>query len=196
MAAVYAAHAATVGPAVCLPYLLTVLDETPSCTLRENLLRLVLTLIAPAAAGWDVPVATKAAAAARANATEVVQAGGVELLVDLATMAHVQPRTVSVGLGGPALLMDHAQSEADSIASWWWYDGDVRECAEPSADGAASFLTTLSGHAWQFWCLTYCVERCLAGAKVVRGLLVGWAPHALQLTIPHVVGRVRFTFEP
>jgi hypothetical protein len=138
MTAVYNAHASTIGAVPCLPYLLSVLDNTHSSSLREVLFPFLLSLVAPESAAWDSPVAAKAAATARANATSLVAAGAVEVLVDTAAMAHLQPRTLSVGPGGPALLMDHAQSESDAVASWYWYAEVPTTGMEASEDGAHS----------------------------------------------------------
>lgn len=40
-------------------------------------------------------------------------------------MAHLQSQAITLGGGGPALLMDHAQADMDAVASWWYYEGEV-----------------------------------------------------------------------
>lgn len=137
MAAVYTVHAHHVGPCKGVPYLLSILDGAESAALRERMVALVVALVSPeAAAAARGGAAEKAAAAARANGGEIMAAGGVQLLVELAAMAHLQTDVGPVGKGGPALLMDHAQSDADAVASWWYYPGEVPPPAEGADPGA------------------------------------------------------------
>eukprot|EP00892_Ulva_mutabilis_P004250 jgi/Ulvmu1/2197/UM013_0043.1 len=135
MAAVYSTHAHHVGPCKGVPYLLSILDNAESAPLRERMVALVVALVAPeAASAARGGAADKAAAAARANGSELMAAGGVQLLVELAAMAHLQTDVGPVVAGGPALLMDHAQSDVDAVASWWYYEGPLpapSEHAEP-----------------------------------------------------------------
>lgn len=65
-------------------------------------------------------------------------AGGVRLLVELASMAHLQSQAISLGGGGPALLMDHAQADMDAVASWWYYEGEAPRAAPTAAEGRSS----------------------------------------------------------
>lgn len=145
MAAVYSAHAHHVGPCKGVPYLLSILDEADSATLRERMVALVVALVAPeAAATARGGAAEKAGAAARANGAELMASGGVQLLVELAAMAHLQTDIGPVGKGGPVLLMDHAQSDVDAVASWWFYPAEVPPPAEGADPGAQS--PTLARH--------------------------------------------------
>jgi hypothetical protein len=141
MAATYSTHAAAIGPCKCLPYLITVLDETAHSTLREHLLHLLHALVRPAALA-DSATCAKAEAAAAENADEAMRAGGVRLLLDLAAMAHMQTAPFAAPAGGPALLMDVAQSEVDAIASWWYYVAPPPEGSNdiPADAGARSVL--------------------------------------------------------
>jgi hypothetical protein len=40
--------------------------------------------------------------------------------------------------------MAHAQSEADAVASWWWYAGEPPSAAETSEDGALRCVAFVS----------------------------------------------------
>ena len=150
MAAVYSTHAHHVGPCKGVPYLLSILDKAESAPLRERMVALVVALVAPEAASQARGgAAEKAGAAARANGSELMAAGGVQLLVDLAAMAHLQTDIGPVAAGGPALLMDHAQSDVDAVASWWYYEGDApqpSDTAEPGAPPTTLVPAAAAGH--------------------------------------------------
>jgi hypothetical protein len=67
-----------------------------------------------------------------------MHAGGVRLLVELAAMAHLQSQAITLGRGGPALLMDHAQADMDAVASWWYYEGLAPRAVSTGAEGRES----------------------------------------------------------
>lgn len=100
MAAAYHVHAGAIGPVEGLPHLAALLDATPSRALRQHLLLLLEALVAPSAlqappataagaSGADGVVAAAsreaAARAAAANGAALVEAGGVQLCVDVLT---------------------------------------------------------------------------------------------------------------
>ena len=96
MAAAYHAHAGAIGAIEGIPHLAALLDATPSRALRQHLLLLFEALVAPsclapAAAAGGAPGAAPApparheaaARAAHANGAALLEAGGVQLMVDV-----------------------------------------------------------------------------------------------------------------
>lgn len=100
MAAVYDTHAHHVGPCKGVPYLVSMLDQAESSTVRERLVALIVALVSPKAAftaeasersgeasgrssnsrsgspkGSAASAASRAASAAKANGREIMAAG-------------------------------------------------------------------------------------------------------------------------
>lgn len=103
MAAAYNVHAGLIGPVEGIPHLVSLLDATPSRALRQHLLLLLEALVSPSCLAASAGTATSAdgtvaalvppppagqeaaARAAHANAVALLEAGGVQLMVDLVT---------------------------------------------------------------------------------------------------------------
>ena len=171
MAAAYSAHAHRIGPFEGAAHALRLLDATPRRDLRHGLLLLVRALVAPAAAGPPayeaadgaaaVPPAQRAAAlrAAKANAYALMDAGGLELLVDVVAGAHdCSERRAGAGggaggaqpLGAGSLLT--SESHAEPPKEWTYFaaaaattDGDSAGAQE--AGGGATTTTTAAAAA-------------------------------------------------
>lgn len=103
MAAAYNVHAGVIGPVEGIPHLVSLLDATPSRPLRQHLLLLLEALVSPSCLAASAGTATSAdgtaaalappppagqeaaARAAHANGVALLEAGGVQLMVDLVT---------------------------------------------------------------------------------------------------------------
>ncbi|KAG2494521.1 hypothetical protein HYH03_007288 [Edaphochlamys debaryana] len=144
LAAVYHAHAGTVGPAADgIPHLLRVLDNTLRRPLRHALLELMAALLSPrcltAAAGGGAAggggsgsgVLSPAARAVRANCYAFMEAGGIELLTDIVSYAHAGGAVE--GGGG-----------ADGGGGGW--DGGAAAATVAATGGGAAMMLTSLGH--------------------------------------------------
>ncbi|KAF8069423.1 GRV2 [Scenedesmus sp. PABB004] len=175
MAAAYSAHAGAIGPFEGVAHLLQLLDATPRRSLRHGLLLLLQALIAPRAAGDLAPptAATAARGAApggargggglpNANGYALMDAGGLELLVDFVAGAHEcsERRLASAGAGGAAAAASAGAghlitsiSHAAAPKEWYFYphgwrpDGGALPPAPAPAPGAAGSDEARAGEA-------------------------------------------------
>lgn len=135
MAAVANAHAGAIGPFEGMAHLVEMTDLTMSLPLRHALLRLIQALLMPAAVAQDIPQVDRAV---QGNSYAFIRAGGLELLVDLASCAHEQQerwmtshqqlnKDSLVGPQGPsgavALLMADSSYEPPRV--WYCYPHGV-----------------------------------------------------------------------
>lgn len=90
MAAIYDAHAGSVGAFDGIPHLLKVLDWTRNRPLRHSLLQLMQRLVSPACAAraHAAAPAGELQRAVEANAAAFIGAGGLEMTVELIATAH------------------------------------------------------------------------------------------------------------
>ncbi|KAF5838736.1 hypothetical protein DUNSADRAFT_2280 [Dunaliella salina] len=114
MAAVYHAHAGAVGPCEGLDHLLRILDHTTRRPVRHQLLLLMAAVLQPKSGQQSQQVQR----VARANGYAVHNAGGTELLVDMAAAAHecTESTTASGGASLATTAKPHALDSAGFAA--------------------------------------------------------------------------------
>jgi DnaJ family protein C protein 13 len=152
MAAAYNVHAGVVGPVEGIPHLVALLDATPSRALRQHLLLLLEALVAPSCLAASAGTATSAEAAgtglpppppagqeaaaraAHANGVALLEAGGVQLMVDLVAAAHEASDRPVVALQTNLIA---ASSHAEEAREWFYW--------KPQAAGAAGSATGTAG---------------------------------------------------
>ncbi|GIL47629.1 hypothetical protein Vafri_4396, partial [Volvox africanus] len=150
MAAVYHAHAGTIGPTDGLRHLIHVLDYTFCRRLRHALLELVVALLSPrcltaasgTAAGGAGAVTSPAARAARVNSYAFMEAGGLELLTDMVAYAHTGGAAVEGG-GGAA-----ASSGAGGTAAGgaWGVNASTAAQRQQQVGAQSGLMLTSVGH--------------------------------------------------
>ncbi|KAK9915634.1 hypothetical protein WJX75_001835 [Coccomyxa subellipsoidea] len=129
MAALYHSHAAAIGPFDNTAHMAALLDRTLSRGLRHCLLRLLEALLIPRCAHSD----EAASQAARANAIAFVEAGGVQLAVDMVAGAHEAKERTQVPLQTNLIAYN---SHATEVKEWFYYaeNGKTRGEANSKAD--------------------------------------------------------------
>ncbi len=180
MAAVYHAHAGAIGPVEGIAHLLLVLDLTPRRPLRHALLELVQALLAPRSvpasnphntssssssssdsSSGGVGASSPGARAVRANSYAFMEAGGLELLVDLVAYAHTGGSVVE---GGGA-----AAGEAGGRRG----PGEAAGLAAGGPGSRAGLMLTSVGHdemPKEWYCYPHgVVELAVGGGKLQEG---------------------------
>ncbi|KAK9809260.1 hypothetical protein WJX72_012293 [[Myrmecia] bisecta] len=119
MAAVYHVYAGVIGPFEGLGHITALLDRTMSRSLRHCLLRLVEALLVPNTATQD----ERASRAAKANGVLFVEAGGVQLAVDLLTGAHEASERTQAPLQTNLIANS---SHAEEVKEWFYYVDETK----------------------------------------------------------------------
>ncbi|GIM04041.1 hypothetical protein Vretimale_8678, partial [Volvox reticuliferus] len=148
MAAVYHAHAGTIGPTDGLRHLIHVLDYTLCRRLRHALLELVVALLAPrcltaasgTAAGAAGAVTSPAARAVRANSYAFMEAGGLELLTDLVAYAHTGGAAVEGGGGSSSA------AGGTAVVGGWGVNASTAAQRQQQVGAQSGLMLTSVGH--------------------------------------------------
>ncbi|KAL0042756.1 hypothetical protein WJX79_009797 [Trebouxia sp. C0005] len=174
MAAVYLKHAGVIGVFDGVGHVTALLDYSMDRAVRCCLLRLLESLLAPEASGQD----EKAGRVAAANGRAFVEAGGVQLAVDLVAGAHeAQERTQAPLQTNLIAYSSHAEAPKE----WFYYPKDAQPPATPTEEGQEGPITKAElkqafargqvGLSTPFWAAGMPEPKTLASIRELRWLV-------------------------